>query len=154
MSSFPRRAFAVAGALLALAAFTWAGSSGASNGETGAHLYRIYCVACHGAEGRGDGALAGSLRTRPSDLTVLARNNQGAFPFELVHRIVDGRQKVPGHGGGDMPAWGDAFARSRDGSDEAAIAKKIELLVHHVASLQRSAGQGSVTLDLSAPPAR
>jgi len=35
----------------------------------GAELYRIYCAACHGAEGRGDGTVAAHFRRMP-DLTA------------------------------------------------------------------------------------
>jgi mono/diheme cytochrome c family protein len=143
MLNFPCRALPAAGVLLALAAFAGAGSSGASDGQSGADLYRTYCVACHGAEGKGDGSLARSLRTPPTDLTLMARSNQGVFPHELVRRIVDGRQKVPGHGGGDMPAWGEAFSRTREGADEEEIAKKVDELVKHVESLQRPAAPAS-----------
>jgi len=30
--------------------------------------------------------------------------------------IIDGRHPVPGHGGPDMPVWGDAFKRAGIGS--------------------------------------
>lgn len=46
----------------------------------GAAFFADNCVACHGASARGDGPLAGNLAVKPSDLTQLARNNDGRFP--------------------------------------------------------------------------
>jgi mono/diheme cytochrome c family protein len=40
-----------------------------------------YCASCHGPMGRGDGPVAGELKTRPTDLTQLAKNNNGQFPY-------------------------------------------------------------------------
>ena len=74
--------------------------------------YRTYCSNCHGKEGKGDGNLAEYLTIRPADLTQIAKQNEGKFPQEMVHKIIDGREPVPGHGGGDMPVWGDVFQSS------------------------------------------
>ena len=50
--------------------------------------------------------------------------------------MIDGRVPVKGHGGPDMPLWGDAFKRSGDGYDEAAVRARIDLLVTHLESIQ------------------
>ena len=102
----------------------------------GSELFRSYCVACHGKAGRGDGTLADLMKKRPPDLTMFARNNGGVFPSELVKKIIDGRQPVTGHGGKDMPVWGDAFQAASGGSGEAAVQERIGALVHHIESLQ------------------
>jgi mono/diheme cytochrome c family protein len=39
---------------------------------SGKTMYKQYCAACHGADGKGRGPAAASLNTRPSDLTTLA----------------------------------------------------------------------------------
>lgn len=102
----------------------------------GSDLYRNYCVTCHGKAGHGDGALADMLKKRPPDLTLFARNNNGVFPSELVRKIIDGRQPVPGHGGKDMPVWGDAFKSAHGGGGESAVQERIDALVRHIESLQ------------------
>jgi len=102
----------------------------------GSAVYKTYCVVCHGPAGKGDGPLADSLRFRPPDLTLLAKKNGGAFPKGRVLRTVDGRKPVKGHGGPDMPVWGDAFKQSQDGYGEAAVQAKIEAVVAHVETLQ------------------
>jgi hypothetical protein len=43
------------------------------------------------------------------DLTRLADNNHGVFPFDRVYQVIDGRQEVKSHGTRDMPVWGRHF---------------------------------------------
>lgn len=73
--------------------------------------FRNSCVACHGAEGKGDGPMAVLLTVKPSDLTTLAEKNGGKFPFDYVLRIIDGRSAIGPHGTRDMPIWGDRYLR-------------------------------------------
>lgn len=102
----------------------------------GGELFRTYCAACHGTSARGDGPLAGSMARRPADLTEIAKRNGGLYPSELVFRTIDGKKPVRGHGGPDMPVWGDAFARARDGGDEAKVKSMIQSLVDYLESVQ------------------
>ena len=103
----------------------------------GSGIFATYCAVCHGASGQGDGPLAGSLRVRPPDLTLLAKKNGGTFPKDRVTRTVDGRNPVKGHGGADMPVWGDAFKQAKDGQTEAKVKEKIDSVVEHLETLQR-----------------
>jgi cytochrome c553 len=48
----------------------------ASKGE-----YIASCATCHGEDGKGNGPLSAELKTRPADLTVLAKKNNGVFPI-------------------------------------------------------------------------
>jgi mono/diheme cytochrome c family protein len=68
--------------------------------------FRQYCASCHGPGGTGNGPVAPSLKTRPTDLTLLSRNNGGAFPEREVHDFIDGTKAVPAHGSREMPVWG------------------------------------------------
>jgi mono/diheme cytochrome c family protein len=102
----------------------------------GSSIYKTYCAVCHGTGGKGDGQLADSLRMKPSDLTLLAKKNKGTFPKDQVMRTVDGRKPVKGHGGTDMPIWGDAFKQSREGYSEAVVKEKIEAVVAYIETLQ------------------
>ena len=101
----------------------------------GSGLFATYCVVCHGADGKGTGPLASSLKRRPADLTALARTNSGTFPREMVAKVIDGREGVKGHGGGDMPVWGDAFERSQDAGPQA-VKDRIDALVEYLAGIQ------------------
>jgi nucleotide-binding universal stress UspA family protein/mono/diheme cytochrome c family protein len=102
----------------------------------GGELYRTYCAVCHGSAARGDGPLASSMTRKPANLTEIASRNGGLFPAELVFRTIDGKQPVRGHGGPDMPVWGDAFARSRDGGDPERVKQMIQSLVDYLESIQ------------------
>jgi nucleotide-binding universal stress UspA family protein/mono/diheme cytochrome c family protein len=106
----------------------------------GGELFRTYCATCHGTAARGDGPLASSMTRRPANLTEIAKRNGGAYPSELVFRTIDGRNPVRGHGGPDMPVWGDAFARSRDGGDLDRVKRMIQSLVDYLESIQARPG--------------
>jgi nucleotide-binding universal stress UspA family protein len=99
-------------------------------------VFRTYCVMCHGSSARGDGPLASSLKRKPANLAEIAMRNGGVFPSDLVFRTIDGRQKVQGHGGPDMPVWGDAFKKSQEGGSESAVKERINDLVEYIESLQ------------------
>jgi mono/diheme cytochrome c family protein len=102
----------------------------------GSYVFRTYCASCHGAAARGDGPLAEAMKRRPADLTGIQLRNRGAFPKDLVYRIIDGREKVRGHGGPDMPVWGDAFLRSADVGNEGAVRARIQALVDFLETIQ------------------
>lgn len=107
----------------------------------GQQLYTESCAACHGASGTGDGEFANYLTIKPSDLTVLTKNNHGTFPYLDIYHIIDGRTGVRGHGSKDMPIWGMVFTREigETGSPygaELRIRSRIVALVDHIESLQ------------------
>lgn len=106
-------------------------------GTNGAAVYKTYCAVCHGLGAKGDGPLAKSLRHVPPDLTLLAKRSAAKFDADRVHRMIDGRDPVQGHGGPDMPIWGDAFKRSTEGYSEKAVKARIDALVEHLRSVQR-----------------
>jgi mono/diheme cytochrome c family protein len=107
---------------------------------SGSALFRTYCAVCHGLGARGDGPLADRLKTRPPDLTQFAKQNGGKFPSELVYKIIDGRQPLSGHGGKDMPIWGEAFKATHDGSTEESVKARITALVEFLESIQERTG--------------
>lgn len=138
----PRRLFWTIAALAVAALLPWAGSAsadqtpaGAKSIPAGSGLYSTYCAVCHGANGKGTGPLADSLKRRPPDLTMLAKNNGGTYDRDMVRQIVDGKNPVKGHGGGDMPVWGDAFERSADAGPQA-VKDRIDALVEYLSTLQ------------------
>ena len=104
----------------------------------GAATFKTHCAPCHGTSARGDGPMADALRFAPADLTTIARRNAGKFPSDKVAKIIDGREAVKGHGGTDMPIWGDAF-KSQVGYDERRVKAVIGELVQHLARLQAPA---------------
>ncbi|MFN7926062.1 MAG: c-type cytochrome [Bryobacteraceae bacterium] len=82
----------------------------------GAQMYFYYCASCHGEEGKGDGPASKALKLPATDLTTLARNNNGEFP---VLRVLTTLGRIQGgtraHGNEDMPIWGDLFRASQHG---------------------------------------
>ena len=103
---------------------------------SGSASFRTYCAVCHGAAAKGDGPLADALRVRPPDLTLIAKRNDGRYPADTVRRIIDGRNPVKGHGGPEMPVWGDAFRSPSDAYSEAKVQEKIVGLVEYLKSIQ------------------
>lgn len=108
----------------------------ALDGISGAYAFRTHCATCHGADGKGEGPLADSLRFHPADLTLIAKRHGGSFPTETVARIVDGRQPLKGHGAPDMPIWGDAFKDGDTGYDDKRVKEKIHSIVEYLKTLQ------------------
>jgi len=77
--------------------------------DLGKREYDSNCAVCHGQRGKGDGPygpLMGKGEIGASDLTTLARRNNGVFPFARVYEFVDGTQMVKAHGTREMPIWG------------------------------------------------
>ncbi len=129
-------------AIVGLAAVPIVGAAAAPRAQQrakfeGGDVFRTYCVVCHGEKAKGDGPLASGLKKPPADLTQFTKKNQGTFPRDLVAKIIDGREPVKGHGGGDMPVWGDAFSRSLENSDPESVKQKIESLVDYIESIQQ-----------------
>lgn len=99
--------------LLAIAAWVASGAPAialaAGPIDVGKREYEVACAVCHGVKGRGDGPLKEELKSGVPDLTVLARNNNGVFPFDRVYQVIDGRHEVRTHGPRDMPVWGNSL---------------------------------------------
>lgn len=102
----------------------------------GANNFAQYCVACHGTDAKGTGALAATLKPKPANLTLLASHNAGTYPREMVLQVIDGSKKTKGHGGGDMPQWGEAF-RASTGVSEADAKRRIQALTDYLETLQQ-----------------
>jgi hypothetical protein len=66
---------------------------------------------CHGADAKGNGPMAKSLKVAPSDLTRTAARNGGTIPLTRVERIISGEKQPPSrHGTSEMPVWGPIFS--------------------------------------------
>lgn len=77
--------------------------------DEGAQFYAENCTSCHGASGQGDGPLADGLSPRPTDLTLLAQKNGGAFPAARALSYIYGDPEQ-GHLARVMPQFGGAMA--------------------------------------------
>jgi mono/diheme cytochrome c family protein len=97
--------------------------------------YALYCAACHGAEGRGDGELASKLVKPPSDLTGIAARH-GEFPFWRVYAMVAGEEPVPGHDTFQMPQYAERMKADEEKPGYYPSHLRILLLTHYLESLQ------------------
>jgi mono/diheme cytochrome c family protein len=104
--------------------------------RTGQQLYTVYCAACHGADGKGNGPAAPALRAQVPDLTLLSRKSGGKFPLLKVEQSIDGGEGLPvAHGTREMPVYYDLFESIR--RDSAFVAQRIDLLTGYIKSLQQ-----------------
>ena len=102
----------------------------------GQHRFERDCGICHGLDGRGAGAFTEILNVVPPDLTVLARRNNGYFPFSLVYNTIDGRNTPLAHGRKNMPIWGDRYKQAVTDGSETLVRGRILELILYVQSLQ------------------
>ena len=102
---------------------------------SGQEMYKQFCAACHGADGKGDGPAASNLKTRPADLTTLAKRHDGKFPYDYVSMMLRFGPGVPAHGSSNMPTWGPIFSIIEK-SSEKAVQERIKRLSAYLASLQ------------------
>ena len=105
--------------------------------ENGKDRFMRQCGICHGIDGAGAGAFSELLVVAPPDLTVLAKNNDGHFPFKKAHQIIDGRNLPLAHGTGTMPIWGERYEHSVPNRNETIIAGRIFELLLFLESIQK-----------------
>jgi len=74
--------------------------------DAGKSEFQSSCATCHGTDGKGKGPLSEQLKVAPTDLTVLAKKNNGVFPVSAIYEVIDGRKEIAAHGTRDMPVWG------------------------------------------------
>ncbi|HXY01998.1 MAG TPA: c-type cytochrome [Terriglobales bacterium] len=80
-----------------------------TSAASGPQMYVAYCAACHGKDGKGDGPAASALKVAPTDLTTLAKRNNGKFPRNEVYDAISGQRAIAAHGSKEMPVWGTLF---------------------------------------------
>lgn len=77
--------------------------------SAGNRTYDRFCSVCHGKEAKGNGLYKENLKVAPADLTKLASNNNGIFPWIMMYQIIDGNDITIAHGTNEMPIWGELF---------------------------------------------
>jgi len=103
---------------------------------SGEVMYKQFCASCHGAHARGNGPAAATLKTRPPDLTTLAKRHGGKFPYDYLSSILRFGPGASAHGSSEMPTWGPTF-QTIDRNSERAAEDRIKNLADYLASLQR-----------------
>jgi mono/diheme cytochrome c family protein len=102
---------------------------------SGQEMFTSYCAACHGKDAKGDGPATVALKTAPSDLTTLARRNNGKYPDARVGSVLRGQATLASHGDQEMPVWGPVF-RQMAGGHDAEVQMRIANLNRYLESLQ------------------
>jgi mono/diheme cytochrome c family protein len=103
----------------------------------GASIFRNYCAACHGLDGRGKGPVSKVLKREVPDLTRLSQRNHGAFPaLHVRYTIMFGADDVlPVHGSKEMPIWGPIFHKIELDQDLGYV--RLENVTKYLESIQR-----------------
>jgi mono/diheme cytochrome c family protein len=98
-----------------------------------------YCSSCHGADGRGGGAVAAALKTAPPDLTHIGARREGLFSEKEVASLIDGREMPAVHGTREMPVWGRRFSERLGGGEigEESVRGQLLVLIEYLRSIQR-----------------
>jgi len=100
----------------------------------GPDLFRAHCAPCHGADAKGGGPVAPTLKSKPADLTAIAKNNGGKFPSARVLKIISGDEVLASHGSREMPIWGPIFHQVEEDRDFGAV--RLENLAKYLESIQ------------------
>ncbi|MGB8013447.1 MAG: c-type cytochrome [Terriglobales bacterium] len=103
----------------------------------GSSIFRNYCAACHGPDGRGNGPVSKELKHEVPDLTALSQRNNGTFPAVHVRNIImfGADDLLPAHGSKEMPIWGPVFHEIEFDRDLGNV--RIENITKYLASIQR-----------------
>ncbi len=117
--------------------------------DVGKTEFQSGCAPCHGVDAKGTGPVGKELKTHPADLTILAKKNNGVFPFNNVYQIIDGRDALSSHGTREMPIWGyrftpphynlksdDDYTLSPPGSSEAIVRSRILAVIDYLNRIQ------------------
>jgi mono/diheme cytochrome c family protein len=102
----------------------------------GKDLFLNNCASCHGESGGGNGPAANSLKTAPSDLTLISKTHDGTFPQEWVEGFIEGKAKLGSHGKREMPVWGQLFTKSSP-LGEAGAKAAIQSLTSYISTIQQ-----------------
>ncbi len=103
----------------------------------GASIFRHYCAACHGLDGRGNGPVSEALKRKVPDLTRLSLRNHGAFLAIHVRTVImfGADDLLPAHGSKEMPIWGPIFHEIEFDQDLGNV--RLENVTEYLESIQR-----------------
>ena len=103
--------------------------------NSGKEMFNSYCAVCHGRDGKGSGPAAAAMKSSPTDLTALAKQNGGKYPASHVAAVLKGQALTPAHGSQDMPIWGPLFSSISQGH-EGQVQQRITNLTDYIGGLQ------------------
>lgn len=107
-----------------------------TSASSGKEMFSQYCAPCHGVQGKGNGPAASAMKSQPTDLTQLARKNNGNFPANHIASVLKfGEGTADAHGSADMPVWGPLF-QSLDKFHDTGVQQRVSNLVSYIETLQ------------------
>ena len=106
---------------------------------SGEQMFASYCAVCHGADGRGSGPVALSMKTPPANLTALSQKNGGVFPTNHVNSVLRFGIENPAHGSAVMPIWGNLFETLHPTSGDEAMQARLRItnLTNYLKAIQQ-----------------
>ena len=102
---------------------------------SGKNMFLNYCASCHGVDGKGNGPAAAALKPAPTDLTTLAKANEGKYPAGFVSAMLKFGKNPVAHGSSDMPVWGSRF-KMIDPNKDPTGQQHVDDVVAYIGSLQ------------------
>jgi len=72
-------------------------------------------------DAKGNGPAAPALKTRPPDLTILAKDGGGRFPEDRVRKTIMGDDILAAHGSREAPVWGPVFHQIEEDVDRGPV---------------------------------
>ncbi len=106
-----------------------------TSATSGKQMYANYCASCHGMDGKGQGPVAPVLKTAPTDLTLLSKQNNGKFPDTHIAATLQFGSETAAHGSAEMPVWGPILGKmNRANSQERQL--RISNLCRYLESIQ------------------
>jgi mono/diheme cytochrome c family protein len=103
--------------------------------------FNKHCAPCHSESGKGNGPeLKVIPGIKPKDLTTIAAQNGGVFPYREIEDTIDGRKIIPSHKRFDMPFWGVNFQQQGQEftpASESKARKRIDAIVDYIVTLQQ-----------------
>jgi hypothetical protein len=78
------------------------------------------------------------MQPPPTDLTKIAKQNGGEFPYMKVMETIDGRKSVRAHGDPQMPVWGEILtdAAATPMSKNTEVRGKLMAITDYIRSIQ------------------
>jgi mono/diheme cytochrome c family protein len=102
----------------------------------GPDLFRAHCAPCHGLDGKGSGPVSVALKTKPANLTLLAKNNGGKFPIAGIRKFISGDDPFSAsHGTREMPIWGPIFHQIEEDQDFGGV--RLQNLIAYLQTIQQ-----------------
>jgi len=102
---------------------------------SGKKIFANHCASCHGVDGKGTGPAAVALKPAPTDLTTLAKANEGKYPAGFVSAVLKFGRNPAAHGSSDMPVWGSRF-KMIDPNQDPTGQQHVDDVVAYIGSLQ------------------